>query len=48
MSEFGRGDRVFHQKFGYGEVLGFEGHKLMVDFQKAGQRIVVDTFLDRI
>ncbi|MDT2078222.1 MAG: UvrD-helicase domain-containing protein, partial [Planktomarina sp.] len=36
ISEFTLGDRVFHQKFGYGEVLGIEGDKLDIEFDKAG------------
>jgi hypothetical protein len=43
---FNKADRVFHQKFGYGEVLGVEGSKVMVDFQKVGRKIVLDSFLE--
>ena len=39
------GDRVFHQKFGYGTVLGIEGDKLEVDFEKAGPKKVVARFI---
>ncbi|WP_333816257.1 ATP-dependent helicase [Tabrizicola sp.] len=35
------GDRVFHQKFGYGEVMGIEGDKLDVEFDHAGTKKVV-------
>jgi DNA helicase-2/ATP-dependent DNA helicase PcrA len=35
------GDRVFHQKFGYGEVMGIEGDKLDVEFDHAGSKKVV-------
>jgi DNA helicase-2/ATP-dependent DNA helicase PcrA len=42
-----RGDRVFHQKFGYGRVASVEGNKLTVDFDKAGSRRVVDQFVTR-
>lgn len=42
-----KADRVFHQRFGYGEVLGVEGSKVMVDFQKVGQKIVHGSFLER-
>jgi len=41
------GMRVFHQKFGYGRVAHVDGNKLTVDFDKAGQKKVVDTFVDR-
>ena len=42
-----RGDRVFHQKFGYGRVAGVEGNKLTVDFDKAGSKRVIDNFVTR-
>ncbi len=42
-----RGERVFHQKFGYGEVTEIDGNKLTVDFDKAGRKKVIDSFLDR-
>ena len=44
---FAEGDRVFHQKFGYGIVAGVEGNKLTIDFDKAGQKRVVDSFVRR-
>jgi len=46
-SQFTRGDRVFHQKFGYGRVKAVEGNKLTVDFDKAGEKKVIDTFVTR-
>ena len=39
------GARVFHQKFGYGAVTGIEGDKLTIDFEKAGQKKVVASFV---
>ena len=42
-----RGERVFHQKFGYGEVAMIDGNKLTVDFDKAGRKKVIDSFLER-
>jgi DNA helicase-2/ATP-dependent DNA helicase PcrA len=45
VSAFAVGDRVFHQKFGYGTVAGVEGDKLAVDFDKAGAKHVVGRFL---
>ncbi len=45
VSSFMVGDRVFHQKFGYGEVVDIEGDKLTVDFEKAGQKKVVARFV---
>src|SRR5215510_2801378 len=41
------GMRVFHQKFGYGRVAQIDGNKLTVDFDKAGQKKVVDSFVER-
>ena len=35
------GDRVFHQKFGYGEVIGIEGDKLSIEFDHAGSKMIV-------
>ena len=45
ISEFTLGDRVFHQKFGYGEVLGIEGDKLDIEFDKAGPKKVVAQYI---
>lgn len=42
-----RGDRVFHQKFGYGSVRAVEGNKLIVTFDKAGEKKVIDTFVEK-
>ena len=42
------GERVFHQKFGYGHVAQIDGNKLTVDFDKAGQKKVVDSFVERV
>jgi DNA helicase-2/ATP-dependent DNA helicase PcrA len=41
------GDRVFHIKFGYGEVTLIEGSKLTVMFDKAGEKRVIDSFLEK-
>jgi DNA helicase-2/ATP-dependent DNA helicase PcrA len=46
-SHYARGDRVFHQKFGYGRVAYVEGNKLTVDFDKAGEKKVIDQFVTR-
>ena len=35
------GDRVFHQKFGYGEIMGIEGDKLDIEFDHSGSKKVV-------
>ena len=47
VSAFSLGDRVFHQKFGYGAVVGIEGDKLDIAFDKAGQKKVVAKFVSR-
>jgi DNA helicase-2/ATP-dependent DNA helicase PcrA len=39
------GERVFHQKFGYGLVAEVEGNKLTIDFDKAGRKRVIDSFV---
>jgi DNA helicase II / ATP-dependent DNA helicase PcrA len=41
VSPYVLGDRVFHQKFGYGEVMGIEGDKLDIEFDHAGSKKVV-------
>ena len=46
-SAYNRGDRVFHQKFGYGRVTFVEGNKLTVNFDKAGEKRVIDQFVSR-
>jgi DNA helicase-2/ATP-dependent DNA helicase PcrA len=46
-SEFSLGDRVFHQKFGYGHVAKVDGNKLTIAFEKAGEKKVVDSFVTR-
>ncbi|NBD29034.1 MAG: UvrD-helicase domain-containing protein [Alphaproteobacteria bacterium] len=45
VSSFTEGDRVFHQKFGYGEVMEIEGDKLLIEFDKAGSKRVVGKFV---
>ena len=45
VSSFEQGDRVFHQKFGYGIVCDIEGDKLDIEFDKAGAKKVVAKFV---
>ncbi len=45
-STFEVGIRVFHQKFGYGKILSLDGNKLEVEFEKAGTKKVIDSFVD--
>ncbi len=46
-ASFEVGDRVFHQKFGNGNVTHVEGNKLTVDFDQAGEKRVIDSFVER-
>ncbi len=44
-SDIAIGDRVFHEKFGYGEVVGQDGNKLEIDFETSGHKRVIDSFV---
>ena len=44
-SPFNIGDRVFHQKFGNGNIAAIDGNKLTIDFDRAGQKKVLDGFV---
>ena len=44
---FVTGERVFHEKFGYGSIRTVDGNKLTIDFDKAGEKRVVDSFVSR-
>jgi len=46
-SEFSPGQRVFHEKFGYGRVARVDGNKLTIAFDKAGEKKVIDSFVTR-
>lgn len=46
-ARYARGDRVFHQKFGYGEVTGVEDDRLDVRFDKAGDKRLIDRFVEK-
>jgi DNA helicase-2/ATP-dependent DNA helicase PcrA len=46
-SEHAVGDRVFHIKFGYGKVVAVEGNKLTVAFEQAGEKKVIDSFVEK-
>ena len=46
-SDFSVGDRVFHQKFGNGNVTVVDGNKLTIAFDRAGEKRVVDSFVER-
>ena len=40
------GTRVFHQKFGYGVIATIDGNKLEIDFDQAGRKRVIDSFVN--
>lgn len=42
----GVGQTVFHQKFGYGRVRSADGDKLEIDFEKAGIKKVMGSFVE--
>ncbi|MGD9669569.1 MAG: ATP-dependent helicase [Hyphomicrobiaceae bacterium] len=41
------GERVFHLKFGYGEIVAVDGNKLTIAFDKAGEKRVMDSYVER-
>jgi len=47
-SKFSIGDRVFHMKFGNGNIAAVEGNKLTIDFDRAGQKRVLDGFVQPV
>ena len=47
-SSFDVGARVFHQKFGNGNVTAVDGNKLTIRFDHAGEKRVVDSFVERV
>ncbi|MFC0282848.1 ATP-dependent helicase [Camelimonas abortus] len=46
VSAFQVGARIFHQKFGPGSVTMVDGNKLTVEFDKAGRKTVLDSFVE--
>src|SRR5262249_43233697 len=48
VSDFTVGERVFHQKFGNGNVVAVDGNKLTIAFDRAGEKRVVDSFVERV
>jgi DNA helicase-2/ATP-dependent DNA helicase PcrA len=44
--KFAPGARIFHQKFGPGTVAAVDGSKLTIDFDKAGRKLVLDSFVE--
>ena len=47
-SAFSVGDRVFHLKFGNGNIAAIDGNKLTIDFDRAGQKRVLDSFVEGV
>ena len=45
---FEPGQRVFHQKFGYGKVVAADGNKLEIAFEKAGTKMVMGSFVEAV
>ena len=46
-TDFANGDRVFHQKFGMGNIRSIDGDKLEIAFDKAGHKKVVAGFVSK-
>jgi DNA helicase-2/ATP-dependent DNA helicase PcrA len=44
-SDLAIGMRVFHEKFGYGVIEDIEGNKLEIEFEQAGRKRVMDSFV---
>jgi DNA helicase-2/ATP-dependent DNA helicase PcrA len=47
-SQFSVGDRVFHVKFGNGNISAIEGNKLTIEFDRAGEKRVLEGFVERV
>ena len=45
MNDYKKGQRVFHQKFGMGTIISSEGDKLNIDFDKAGEKKVISSYI---
>ncbi|MEN2494604.1 MAG: DNA helicase II [Hyphomicrobiaceae bacterium hypho_1] len=48
IATFSIGSRVYHHKFGYGQITEAEGNKLTVEFDNVGRKRVVDSFLKAV
>ncbi|MAE50686.1 MAG: DNA helicase II [Micavibrio sp.] len=44
----GRGDQVFHDKFGKGVIINIDGHKLDIAFESGGRKRVLDSFVQKL
>ncbi|MCH9806836.1 MAG: UvrD-helicase domain-containing protein [Alphaproteobacteria bacterium] len=47
VTDFKLGERIFHQKFGYGAITSVDGNKLTIDFEHAGEKKVAADFVER-
>jgi DNA helicase-2/ATP-dependent DNA helicase PcrA len=47
-SAYTLGERIFHIKFGYGAIASIDGNKLTIDFEKAGRKRVLDSFVEGV
>lgn len=47
-SAFSLGERVFHTKFGNGNIVAIDGNKLTIAFDKAGEKRVMDSFVRKV
>ena len=47
VGDFAVGDRVFHQKFGYGLIATVDGNRLHIAFEKSGPKKVIDSFVSK-
>lgn len=45
VSAFKVGARIFHDKFGYGQVIAVDGNKLEIDFDNSTPKKVIDSFV---
>ncbi len=45
--DFALGERVFHLKFGYGQIAAIDANKLTIEFEKAGRKRVMASFVER-
>ena len=45
-ADFAAGERIFHQKFGYGRIVAVDGEKLQIEFEKAGTKKVMSSFVE--
>ncbi|EJF75719.1 hypothetical protein MEC_00274 [Bartonella alsatica IBS 382] len=46
--DFSINDRIFHIKFGYGQITEIDNHKLTIMFEKAGEKRVLDNFVSKV